>query len=112
MEVIKPINLAVRFLLELCLLAALGYWGFQTGQVLVGKIGLGIGLPLGAALIWGIFLAPASDRRLPGPWRLLVELLPFGVALAALYSTQQHFLALSFGLVYLINKILMVVWRQ
>ncbi len=112
MEVIKPINLLVRFLLELCLLAALGYWGFQTGQEMVGKVGLGIGLPLVAAVTWGIFLAPASDRRLPEPWLLLLELFLFGAALAALYNTQQHFLALSFGLIYSINKILMVIWRQ
>ena len=30
----KAINLGVRFLLELCALAALGYWGFVTGQTL------------------------------------------------------------------------------
>ena len=32
MEIIKAANLALSFLLELCALAALGYWGFQTGQ--------------------------------------------------------------------------------
>ena len=31
MEVIKAVNVALRFLLELCVLAALGYWGFKSG---------------------------------------------------------------------------------
>jgi hypothetical protein len=49
LEVIKGANLALRFLLELCALGALGYWGFKTGGGLVAKIGLGIGVPLVAA---------------------------------------------------------------
>ncbi|RIK40548.1 MAG: hypothetical protein DCC57_19460 [Chloroflexi bacterium] len=32
MTMIRAANLAVRFLLELCALAALGYWGFVTGN--------------------------------------------------------------------------------
>jgi hypothetical protein len=31
MIVLKDANLALAFLLELCALAALGYWGFVTG---------------------------------------------------------------------------------
>ena len=29
---IKGLNLGLRFVLELCLLAALGYWGFRVGS--------------------------------------------------------------------------------
>jgi Protein of unknown function (DUF2568) len=42
LEVIKTANVALRFLLELCILVALGYWGFQTGQGQLAKIALGI----------------------------------------------------------------------
>ncbi len=41
LELIKGANLALRFLLELCALGALGYWGFKTGGGLAAKIGLG-----------------------------------------------------------------------
>ncbi len=109
---IRSINLLLRFLLELCILAALGYWGFQTGQQTIAKIGLGIGAPLLAAVVWGIFLAPASSRRLREPWRSILELVVFGSAIAALYSTGQRSLAVAFGLIYVINKVLLVVWRQ
>ncbi len=109
---IRSINLLLRFLLELCILAALGYWGFQTGQQTLARIGLGIGAPLLAAVVWGIFLAPASSRRLREPWRSILELVVFGSAIAALYSTGQRSLAVAFGLIYVINKVLLVVWRQ
>ena len=52
MTVIQSANLALRFILELCALAALGYWGFQTGQNLFVKIVLAIGAPLLAAYDW------------------------------------------------------------
>ena len=31
MEIIKSTNLLVRFLLEICLLAVFGYWGYTMG---------------------------------------------------------------------------------
>ncbi|HEX6711657.1 MAG TPA: DUF2568 domain-containing protein [Rubrobacter sp.] len=39
-------NLARAFLLELCALAALGYWGVSVGGGLVTKRALGLGTPL------------------------------------------------------------------
>jgi hypothetical protein len=84
METIKLANLALRFLLELCALAALAYWGFKTGESVVAKIGLGIGAPLLAAIVWGTFLAPRASIPTPGFLRLVLELVVFGSAAAAL----------------------------
>ena len=56
LELIKGANLLLRFLLELCALGALGYWGFKTGSGLVAKIGLGIGAPLVVAVVWAMFV--------------------------------------------------------
>jgi Mn2+/Fe2+ NRAMP family transporter len=112
METIKFANLTLRFLLELCMLAALGYWGLSTGEQLVIKIGLGIGVPLLAGVVWGIFLAPKSARRLDEPLRLILELAIFGLAITALYIAGPRLLAWVFGLMYVVNKILLTVWRQ
>ncbi len=49
LELIKGANLALRFLLELCALGALGYWGFKTGNTTIAKIALGVGAPLVAS---------------------------------------------------------------
>jgi hypothetical protein len=112
MEVIKGANLALRFLLELCALIALGYWGFTTGSGAITKVALGIGVPLVAALGWGVFVAPRAPVALPGFVVLLLEVLVFGSAAAGLVATGHRALALGFAVVVVINAILMYVWGQ
>ena len=51
LEVIKGANLLLRFLLELCALGALGYWGFTTGSATITKVALAVGAPLVAAVV-------------------------------------------------------------
>ena len=63
---VKQANLALALLLELGVLAALAYWGFATGATILLKIALGIGTPAAAILIWAIWGAPRSRRRLQG----------------------------------------------
>lgn len=108
----KMINLLVRFLLELCILAIFGYWGFQTGSNTFMKFLLGLGAPILFAVVWGTFLAPKSPMRLHEPWQFLLELIVFGLACWALYSTGKVDLTVAFGGIYILNKILMVIWRQ
>lgn len=112
MSGIKAANFGLRFLLELYALAALGYWGFQTGRGTLAKVGLGIGAPLLAAVVWGTFVAPNAPVDVPAAIRLVFELLVFGAAVAALYAANQPRLALALGIVYVINRVLVTVWGQ
>jgi hypothetical protein len=57
---VKAANLALRFLLELAALAALGYWGATVDADTAARVALGVGLPLAAALFWGMFVAPRA----------------------------------------------------
>ena len=61
-------DLGLRFLLEVAALTALASWGFHAGTSSAGDLGLGLGTPLAAATIWGVWAAPKSGRRLTG-WR-------------------------------------------
>ena len=80
-----PINLAVRFLLEVVALGSMGLWGWtQHGGV--GRWLWAIGLPLIAAIVWGTFAVPNDPSRsgeapvvTSGILRLLIELLIFGI---------------------------------
>src|SRR5205085_11771182 len=112
MELLKNINLALAFLLELCMLAALGYWGFTLDQGLAIRIGAGLGAPLLAAVVWGLWMAPRASKRLPEPLHLIVELLIFGLAIAALYAAGRPWLALIFGIIYTINVMLRYAWGR
>lgn len=112
MEVLKSLNLGLRFLLELCALFIFGYWGFKTGGNALTKFLLGLGAPALFAVTWGTLLAPKSAHRLGEPWLSLLELALFALAGWALYSAGKVSLAAAFAGVYLLNKILMLVWRQ
>lgn len=113
METIKLLNLGLRFLLEICLLVIFGYWGFKTGSYnTFMKFLLGIGVPALFAFIWGVLLAPKATIQIGEPWRLILELIIFGLACWALFSTSKTSLALAFGAIYLVNKILMIIWKQ
>jgi hypothetical protein len=80
------LTLTVRFLLELAMLAALAYWGAFVGERGVAVV-LGVGAPLGAALVWGAFVAPKARWPVRTPIRVAVELVLFGIASAGLVAT-------------------------
>jgi hypothetical protein len=121
MKSMKYANLALRFILELCALAAIAYWGFQTGSGWLVKAVLGIGIPLIVAFAWGTFRVPNDPGKAPVPvpgWlRLLLELAVFWGAAASLAAAGRPSLAWALGLVVLVNYALLYdrlawLWRQ
>jgi hypothetical protein len=112
LTVIKNGNLALSFLLELCVLVALGYWGFQAGQGTIAKIGLGIGAPMLAVVVWALFGAPKSAWRLQGPWFLILRVVFFGSAAVALFTAGQRVLGMAFALVFVLNCTLIYALAQ
>lgn len=84
-----PLNLTVRFLLEIVMLVALGCWGWHLGSHWLGYL-LAAAFPLAAATLWGIFRIPNDPKpapiAIPGVVRLLLELTLFGLAVYGLYA--------------------------
>lgn len=111
-EGLKTANLGLSFLLELCLLAALAYWGFQLDRSLLVRVALAAGAPLLAALIWGVLFAPNSGLRLHPPWLQALQVLLFAVAALALYRADRAPLALALIVLVVVNQALAAVWRQ
>lgn len=108
----KTLNLALAFFLELCLLAAFGYWGFQVRQGLFVRILTGIGLPVLVAVLWGVFLSPKAVVSLALPVKMCCKAVLFGTAVAMLYSTGRTALAISFGAATTINFLFIIIWKQ
>jgi hypothetical protein len=85
----NPINLAVRFGLEIAMLIALGMWGAKQSQGWKSTA-LAIALPLLAAAVWGIFRTPEDHGKgliaTPGIIRLLIE---FGLFAAAIWALSD-----------------------
>lgn len=94
------------------MLFAYGYWGFQVGENTFLKIALGIGIPVLAAMTWGIFMAPHSSTRLKGVAHLAVKLSLFGLAAVALISAGETKPGLVFGVISYLNTILLAAWQQ
>ena len=83
------INLALRFVLELCALAGLAYGGWHVPGPVWVRILLAVALPLAGALIWARWVAPKASHPIPDPQRLIPEWVVFGGAAAALIATGQ-----------------------
>jgi hypothetical protein len=104
-----PINLMVRFLLEITGLVALGLFGWQFGNGVYRYL-LSMGLPLTAAIIWGTFSVPDDPSRsgnavvqIPGIVRLSLELAFFISAIGALIAIDSTNLAWVYAGVALIH---------
>ena len=61
---------------------------------------------------WGLWVAPRASRRLADPQRLVLELVLFAAAIAALAVAGQPLLAGVFAAVLAVNEILGFAWGQ
>lgn len=109
MTILHLLNLGLRFVLELCLLAAVAYWGFQLDQRGLLRAAAATGAPLLVALVWGMFVAPKAWRRLDDPWHLLLEIVLFGVGAAALVAAQRPAWGVALLLIFLANRLLLML---
>ena len=108
----NPLNLALRFILELVALGAMGYWGWTQHDGL-GRWLWAIGLPLVAAVLWGTFAVPNDPSRsgqapvpTPGILRLLLELSIFTVATFALIASQRTSAGWALAIVTLFHYVI------
>ncbi|MBX2997836.1 MAG: YrdB family protein [Caldilineaceae bacterium] len=101
-----PLNLTVRFILEIAALAAMGYWGWGAADG-AGRYLLAVGLPLLAAAAWGTFRVPGDPGKglvpVPGTLRLLLEGIFFGFAAWALFAAGATTYAWIFTAVVLVH---------
>ena len=101
---LHPLNSAVRLLLEICAIVTFGIWGYHQSETGI-RILLAILLPLGFAVLWGVFAVRDDPSRsgktviqTPGIIRLMLELGLFGAAAWMLLDLNYSLIALIFGL--------------
>ena len=105
----NPINLTVRFILEMVALVALGYGGWHATDSWLRYV-LAIGLPLLMAVLWGGFRPPnephhPSHATIPvsGKVRLLIEALAFGGGAWGFFSTGATITAWVFTIIVIVH---------
>lgn len=96
---VAPAHLAIRFALELVLLAAYAYWGWHLGDGGVPGILLAVVLPVLVAALWAIFKTPGDTGKatpvvaVPGVVRLVLEIALIGVAAYGVWTSGSRVLA-------------------
>ncbi len=109
MIVFESLTLLVRFLLELCALAAVGWWGFETGDTAAVSWLLGIGAPLLVAVVWGTFISPKATVKVPAAVWIGLQALVFGAAALALAVVAPAGLAAVFAVIVVLHGAAMAV---
>jgi hypothetical protein len=104
-----PLNLAVRFLLELAALVAMGYWGWTQNDGIWRWV-LVIVVPIAAAALWGTFAVPNDPSRsgnapvpTPGMIRLILELAFFALATILLIASQRLSAGVTLAVIVIIH---------
>jgi len=93
---VAPVHLAIRFALELALLAALAYWGWHLGGGDLAGLILAVALPIVAAALWAVFRTPRDTREarpivpIPGAVRLALEFALIGLAAYGLWTSGSR----------------------
>jgi uncharacterized protein (DUF983 family) len=111
MNAFESLTLLVRFLLELCMLAALAYWGFETADGAAAEALLGVGMPVAAAVVWGMFIAPKARYRVPIAVWIGLQVVLFGAAALALATVASQLLAALFVLAVVLDGAAMAALR-
>jgi hypothetical protein len=107
---IKAVNLGLKFVLELCAFAALGWWGGTVGRGTV-SVAIAVAAPLLAVALWGRWAAPRAAHRLPLRQRVPFELGIFALAALAL-GTVSVPLAVVLAVAVVINAALLTALGQ
>ena len=107
-----PLNLAIRFALELCGLFILGLWGWRQRDDGF-RVVIALAVPILCAVLWGTFAVPNDPTRsgsapvpVPGLLRLALEMGFFGVAAWALYHMGFGTLTAIFGSAVVLHYLL------
>lgn len=110
MKVAVGANLALRFLLELATLAAVGYWGWTTGDGAMRWV-LAIGSVGAVITVWALFVSPKHAIETSKQLSLAIELAVWVATGAALHATGHGLLALAFAMISVTSGLLNYVWR-
>jgi hypothetical protein len=107
-----PLNLALRFILELCALASVGFGGWNISNEWF-KYVLAVLFPIILASIWGVFNVQNDPSRsgkalipISGITRIILEIGIFAIAIWTLYKIGFIKLVMVYGVFVIAHYVL------
>ncbi|HEY4288519.1 MAG TPA: YrdB family protein [Puia sp.] len=94
---LKPAVQIVVFLMELLMLIAFGCYGYSIPTDMLLRINLAASFVILAVILWALFAAPNSGRRLPLPALAIFRAGMFLVAAFFIYRLAYKSMALIMG---------------
>jgi hypothetical protein len=100
---IRAANEALAFVLELVMMGAFAAWGGTRRDGFAVRVAGGIGVPLAAAIVWGTLLAPRARVHPPIAVVVVLKVILFLAAAAAIDGLGWRAAAIAFAAVALVN---------
>jgi hypothetical protein len=104
-------NLALRFVLELAGVIAVGYWGYHAIDG-PGRWLIAVGAPVLLIVFWALVIAPGADVPIPPQIREVIGGIVLLAAAGALYAAGAQAAALAFAGLVIVNTVLALVFRD
>ena len=112
MQMIKFFHYTLAFVLEICMLVAMGKWAYSFGEETWSKYALLV-LIVGIAIaLWAYFAAPKSPNRLNLKYRIIFKFILFAVTVWMLYDLGLDQYAWIFGLAALLSLCMEVYFKK
>src|SRR5689334_19117790 len=111
MAALRAGNLALKFGVELCAVAALAYWGASLSGPLLSIV-MAVLAPAAMIALWGRFSAPRARRRLSRRARIPLELTILLLAAVALLAAGAEGLAVVLAAAVIVNALLLTAFGQ
>jgi hypothetical protein len=108
---VRVANDVLRFVLEICALGALAYWGWHTASGVL-QVLLGLGAPILMAVVWGRYMSPKAPHPVEDPVRIVLEVAIFGAAVAALFAADKPALGAAMAVAVALHLALTFPLRQ
>ncbi|KAA0019416.1 YrdB family protein [Antrihabitans cavernicola] len=89
----------VAFACEMAMLVLLAIAGWRLFDATPAKVIALIVLPVAAGVVWGIWMAPTSTRRLANPARLLVQTVLFATTAVICVAAGMPWWGIGFAVV-------------
>lgn len=107
----SQLAVTVRFLLELCGIAAVAFWGYSAVDGPARWL-LAIGAPVALVVVWAVAIAPGAQNPIPQDLRVLLGSGLLLVAAGLLFAAGQGVPAIVLAVVVILDTVAMFLLRQ